>query len=71
MEKNPDTDVIDLDPEVFLKFFHEIARMKSMLVLQLLKIPSIELILPHLKSLSPPDNHEDLQFVAKKISMVK
>ena len=75
MEKNPDPNLIDLDPEVFRKLFHEVARMKSMLVLKLLKIPGFELISPHLqsphlKNITPPDAHEDLQYVDKKISLV-
>ena len=72
MEKNQVPNLIDLDPEVFRKLFYEVSRMKSMLVLKLLKIPGFEpdSRSPHLKSLAPPDAHEDLQFVSKKISLV-
>ena len=70
MEKNQVPNLIDLDPEVFRKLLFEVSRMKSMLVLKLLKIPGFEPDSPHLKSLAPPDAHEDLQYVDKKISLV-
>jgi hypothetical protein len=65
-----DPDLIDLDPDIFRKFFHEISRMKSMLQLQMLKIPGFELDSLHLESLSIPEDHEDLEFAHKKISVV-